>query len=59
MEYVRDDILRQSRPGNLTIESQLEDKDDLGNIPLHYSALNGHVETTDFLCDSGAEVGAR
>ncbi|XP_063676952.1 transient receptor potential cation channel subfamily A member 1-like [Bolinopsis microptera] len=40
-------------------KATLEDKDDYGNHPLHYSALNGHVDTTIYLCDMGAEVGAR
>ncbi|KAL5265822.1 hypothetical protein ACHWQZ_G006498 [Mnemiopsis leidyi] len=40
-------------------KATLEDKDDYGNQPLHYAALNGHVDTTIYLCDMGAEVGAR
>ena len=38
---------------------QIDDNDDFTNTPLHYAALNGHMETCVFLCEMGAEVGAR
>ena len=52
-------LKRVNKRSTESVNSQLEDKDDYGNHPLHYSALNGHVDTTIYLCEMGAEVGAR